>query len=160
MGGYAVSNSNGILKYYDGALEGKISLTIDGTVAELEDEYNIKYYRNGDSEQFPVSSGREVAVLEKIMVAKVESSGEEYTSFAMALENTEDTDKITILDNIKLIEGTETLEIVEGKNLKIDLAGFKIDIDNELFMTNNGTLEIFDSSTSKTGNITNTNKIF
>ena len=86
-------------------------------------------------------------------IVMVKSTGEKYNSLKDALVNTQDTDTLTVLANVTIIESIPSLEINNGKSIVLDLAGYTITVGNENTIINSGRLEITDSSDEKTGKI-------
>lgn len=86
-------------------------------------------------------------------IVMVKSTGEKYNSLKDALVNTQDTDTLTVLANVTIIESIPSLEINNGKSIVLDLAGYTITVGNENTIVNSGSLEITDSSDEKTGKI-------
>lgn len=59
-------------------------------------------------------------------------------------------------DTVKLLaDATEDVTVAEGKNLTLDLNGFKLTNVKGHTITNNGTLTVIDSSEAKTGTVDN-----
>ena len=56
-------------------------------------------------------------------IVMVKSTGEKYNSLKDALVNTQDTDTLTVLANVTIIESIPSLENNKGKSIVLDLAG-------------------------------------
>lgn len=153
-GSYGVYNA-GTFNFYDGKIEGQEDKSTYGTINEIEPNYNLKIFKNGESEEFEVSSGRELVLLRNTKVALLESNSEEYSSIELAIANSNSTDKITIIDTVKQLNSNPTIQIPEGKNITIDLNGYTITSGNDCTFINNGQLTILDSNEESTGKIVN-----
>ena len=151
--GYCGVYNNGTFNFYDGIIEGKEGNSISGTINDIETDYDVTKYKNGESQDFEVAQGKEVAILKQNAIVMVKSTGEKYNSLKDALVNTQDTDTLTVLANVTIIESIPSLEINNGKSIALDLAGYTITVGNENTIINSGRLEITDSSDEKTGKI-------
>ena len=147
---YGLYNSaTGTVNFYDGIVIGKEEQSITGTVADREENYSVvKYTSKDNKEQYNIEEGTEVAVLEQVPVAQVESTGQKYITlqeaFTEALKTEGDT--VKLLTDISIKEEASSLEIEEGQNLILDLAGKTIIAGNENTIINRGTFKITDSS--------------
>jgi hypothetical protein len=148
--------SSGAINFYDGIIEGKESQSIYGTIADIEEDYDVQKYKNGESEEYEVESGNEITILKQNEVAIVKSTGKKYTSLEKALADTSDEDTITIIYNTTIIATKESLEISSEKNITLDLAGYTITTNNKNTFVNSGNLTIIDSSEEQTGIINST----
>ncbi len=155
-GSYGIDNSqNGIFNFYDGRIIGRENKSINGAVSDKEEEYSIVKYTHEQAGKYEVEEGKEISVLEVVNVAKVSSStieDTEYTSLPKALEaiTGEEETTITLLANVSIGENIEPLEIENGKNIILDLAGYTITASNENVIENNGHLTVKDSSKIET----------
>ena len=150
-----IYNSKGTFNFYDGKIESKESKSINGDISNIEKDYNIKSYKNGESDEFPVQSGKEITILKQTETVMLESNGTKYASIDTALIDALDTDKIILLQNINILQTKDSLNIQQGKNITIDLAGYEVSCGNEDTIVNNGTLKFTDSSDAKASKITN-----
>ena len=142
---YGIEMTGGTLYFYDGIVEGSVTnnegMSIKGAVADQEEGYEIIKTK---------TATRETAVLDKLPVAKVVSTGTEYDSLQSAIDavtdNTEDS--IELVRNVTISSNTESTIIGENKKVVLDLKGYTIQSSNENTIINNGTLEII--START----------
>ena len=141
---YGVYNNGGTFNFYDGRIEGKENQSIYGNVSDVEEEYDVSKYKKGEKEGLEVEEGREVAILDQKEVVQVASTGAKYNSIQKALKNVQDTDTITMLDNVTIIESAETVKIEKGKDITLDLAGYTVTAGKTI--ENSGTLKVIDSS--------------
>ena len=141
---YGVYNNGGTFNFYDGRIEGKENQSIYGNVSDVEEEYDVSKYKKGEKEGLEVEEGREVAILDQKEVVQVASTGAKYNSIQKALKNVQDTDTITMLDNVTIIESAETVKIETGKDITLDLAGYTVTAGKTI--ENSGTLKVIDSS--------------
>ena len=111
-------------------------------------------YNNTDTEKCmekDATEATESAVTAFRSVAKI--GDKEYTSLADAVAAANDNDTIKILSDV-----TESVEIAADKNITLDLNGKTLTNTGDAnTITNNGTLEIVDSSADKTGKVKNAN---
>ena len=142
---YGIEMTGGTLYFYDGIVEGSVTnnegMSIKGAVADQEEGYEIIKTK---------TATRETAVLDKLPVAKVVSTGTEYDSLQSAIDavtdNTEDS--IELVRNVIISSNTESTVIGENKKVVLDLKGYTIQSSNKNTIINNGTLEII--START----------
>lgn len=142
--GVNIASSSASFNFYDGIIEGKEGNSITGTVNDKETGYEVKK---------TVENSRETAVLEEQFIAEVESTGTTYKNIQDAVDNTQNTDKITIINSTSLGNTIESIKIPAEKEIKLDLAGFTIEAINNTTFENKGKFTIMDSSEQKTGNI-------
>ena len=169
-------NNTGTFNFYDGIIKGpvvnNIGQSINGTVADVEDGYNVTK---------TVENSIESAILSKVTVVRVlrseilpadlaginyvettdSETGNLYYSFysieaaASACTNNKQTPTTIELEStITYLPTDATQTIGSAKNVILDLKGFTINVNQEEAFINNGTLKIIDSSTGKTGVIT------
>ncbi len=146
---YGVYNeSSGKIKFYDGRVIGKENQSISGGISDVEEDYNIVKHKHGESGYDDVKEGMECSIPEKVEIALVNSNNTKYTSLKEALQATASsgTDKITILADNIISGSSQSLEISQGKDITIDLAGHTITASNNEAIVNNGTLHITDST--------------
>lgn len=142
---YGIEMTGGTLYFYDGIVEGSVTnnegMSIKGAVADQEEGYEIIKTK---------TATRETAVLDKLPVAKVVSTGTEYDSLQSAIDavtdNTEDS--IELVRNVIISSNTESTVIGGNKKVVLDLKGYTIQSSNKNTIINNGTLEII--START----------
>lgn len=139
--------------FYDGILNGQETASITGTIPAETEEDTIRviykgedHFDDGSEDGYNIASGREISVLEKVMVAYVVSKDRSYPSLQEAYNNTEDTDTIKIIHDVSINGTVESLEIEAGKNITLDLNCFNIVAGNNKTIINNGTLKIIDST--------------
>ena len=148
---FGIYNS-GTFNFYDGVIDGPNNNSIGGTITTTEEDYirvihkGEMEYDNGTVDKYAVAANREISVLEQVQIARVESTGVTYTSLNLAMENTQNTDTITILADVSLNANIATVEIPEGKDITVDLAGYSILASNSKVFENNGTFRIMDST--------------
>ena len=129
------NNPNGTLNFYDGIIKGVVA--IDGKVSEIEENYDI--IREEED-------GLEVKYLDRLPVAKIKSTGDEYYTLQDAINNVNKSEEtIQLLREITTQENTEVTTISDDKNIILDLNGFKILQNNDKLLINNGTLKLIDS---------------
>lgn len=144
---YGISN-NGTLNFYDGIIKGKTAY-ISGTVTEVEPYYEVSL--STDEEGYQCATLTHTS--QEDMCAVV--NGTYYNTIQAAIDAVIGSEPITLVNGANI---TEAINIPEGKNITIDLAGFTINSTAENHaIINNGTLRIMDSSEGKTGAIVNQN---
>lgn len=150
-GDYGLYNENGTFNFYDGILNGKVNKAIYGTVTKQADGYEI--IKTEDSENI-----RETAVLDLLPIARIVSTGEEYTTIQDAVNSCTDNVKetIQILRNSLIIETADSIQISENKDIILDINGYELSAGNKDTFVNKGNLEIKDTSELQTGLLKNT----
>lgn len=150
-GDYGLYNENGTFNFYDGILNGRVNKAIYGTVTKQAEGYEI--IKTEDSE-----NARETAVLDLLPIARIVSTGEEYTTIQDAVNNCADNVKetIQILRNSLIIETTDSIQISENKDIILDINGYELSAGNKDTFVNKGNLEIRDTSELQTGLLKNT----
>lgn len=84
------------------------------------------------------------------IVTAAQIDDKNYASIQAAIDAAKDGDTVKLLAN-----AAEDVTVAEGKNLTLDLNGFKLTNARDHTITNNGTLIVTDSSTAKTGAVDN-----
>lgn len=84
------------------------------------------------------------------IVTAAQIDDKNYASIQAAIDAAKDGDTVKLLANV-----AEDVTVAEGKNLTLDLNGFKLTNVRDHTITNNGTLIVTDSSTAKTGAVDN-----
>ena len=144
---YGITNG-GTLNFYDGIIKGKTAY-ISGTVTEVEPYYEVSL--TTDEEGYQCATLTHTS--QEDMCAVV--NGTYYNTIQAAIDAVIGSEPITLVNGANI---TEAINIPEGKNITIDLAGFTINSTTENHaIINNGTLRIMDSSEGKTGAIVNQN---
>lgn len=144
---YGIYNE-GTLNFYDGIIKGKTAY-ISGTVTEVEPYYEVSL--TTDEEGYQCATLTHTS--QDDMCAVV--NGTYYNTIQAAIDAVIGSEPITLVNGANI---TEAINIPEGKNITIDLAGFTINSTAENHaIINNGTLRIMDSSEGKTGAIVNQN---
>ena len=154
---YGVFNSNGTFNFYDGIIETREDYSISGSKSDLEEDYNIVTYKNGESAEFAVISGREKTILKQVEVAKIGQT--KYSSVIQAFNEAEDGDTIEMLRSTSISAIQNTIQIDQNKSITLDLAGCTISSAKDKTIINSGSLEIIDSSVGQTGCLLNTTGI-
>ena len=154
---YGIYNRQGTFNYYDGVINAKQGYSIYGNKSDIEKDYNIVTYINGESSEFPVPVGEEKTILQQINVAKINETY--YPSIIKAFEAAVDGDTIEMITDTSISLNQNTIEIGENKNITLDLAGHAIYSVKDITFINSGNFEILDSSQSKNGKILNTSGI-
>ncbi|MGN1297247.1 MAG: leucine-rich repeat protein [Clostridia bacterium] len=134
--------TSGKVKYYDGILTG--TMVIYGGINEIEDNTQIVVETN--------ENNKEVAKLEAVAQEEsvVKIGNVTYSTLADAIDAVSSNNSEEIL--IEVIQDftiSKAVEISEGMNIKFDLAGHKVTTYGKGGITNNGTLEIMDTSSAK-----------
>ena len=124
-----------IVKFYDGIIKGPTVASIFGTITEIEEGYEIIKTQNASIES---------AFLDNLPIAKLVSTNTEYESIQQAVDATQDNTEETIeIIRTSIISSTSpSINIAEGKNIKLDLKGYEIKASNVDTIINSGTLEI------------------
>ena len=122
------------VNFYDGMISGQTA--IYGGISSIEDENEIILETEGDIEHKYLGM---LPVIKNINKA----TDNEYYSIQDAIDDASDGDTLEIMREYTTNPNMGT--IVNNKNLTIDLKGFKIQQNNQVFMENNGTLNIIDS---------------
>ena len=143
-GNTGVYNS-GNLYYYGGTIKGKNADdkgAIFGKINEIEENASLSVDIDGNLE--------DASLVTKENVAEVD--GEQFTSLNEAINKSAE-GTVKLLKNISIVE-SEKLEIASSKNITLDLNGKQITTYMESYnITNNGTLNITDSSGLDSGRI-------
>ena len=143
-GNTGVYNS-GNLYYYGGTIKGKNAddkSAILGKINEIEENASLSVDIDGNLEV--------ASLVTKENVAEVD--GEQFTSLNEAINKSVE-GTVKLLKNISIVE-SEKLEIASSKNITLDLNGKQITTYMESYnITNNGTLNITDSSGLDSGKI-------
>ena len=141
--GNAIYNPNGILKYYDGIIQGT-NKAIIGKVTEIESETElIVLTENIDTNQY------EILTLEQKLGNVANVNGVEYDSIQKAVIACGETE--STIEILRDSEPGATIIIGENQNITIDLKGYTI--KNYIELQNKGTLKIVDTSVEKSGKI-------
>ena len=134
--------STGKVKYYDGILTG--NMVIYGGINEIEDNTQIVVSTNSDN--------KEVAKLETVVAEEsvVKVGDTTYPTLAEAVDAVKkEANEQSLIEAISDFTISKAVEIPEGKNIKIDLAGHEVITYGKGGITNNGSLEIVDTSSAK-----------
>ena len=144
-----VINSSGTFNFYDGALIAYKA--IEGNISSQPDEYSVISKKQGDKERVYLGVLAESAAridkwfyntLEEAIADCPENAGDQKTT-------------ITVLRDLSL---TTKATIDNGKNVIIDLNGHSItNTISDYVIENSSTLEILDSTETKTGSINGVN---
>ncbi len=121
------TGENTIFNFYDGVFKG--TTPIDGSVSDIEEGYAV--YKDGDSKY-----------LKLISVAKNLTTNSEYIDLNSAFEEANSGDTIQVIHEITTLKNTKTIDIPENKKLILDINGFKVIQNNDLFIRNSGTLTL------------------
>ena len=165
-------HSTGTFNYYDGIIftNGTALNTIYGKINDIADIYNennetIGEYEviytdisadttQGIKEEHYVMIGKEAAYIildsNDNVIKNDEGNEIQYYSLNDAIENCQEGQTIQIIRNVNL---REKIEIVEGKNIRIDLNGKTIINSKGETILNNGALEVLNSSAEGEGQI-------
>ena len=137
--------NSGNLYYYGGTIKGKSAddnSAIWGKINEIEENASLSVDIDGNLEV--------ASLVTKENVAEVD--GEQFTSLNEAINKSVE-GTVKLLKNISIVE-SEKLEIASSKNITLDLNGKQITTYMESYnITNNGTLNITDSSGLDSGKI-------
>ena len=134
--------STGKVKYYDGILIG--NMVIYGGINEIEDNTQIVVSTNSDN--------KEVAKLETVVAEEsvVKVGDTTYPTLAEAVDAVKkEANEQSLIEAISDFTISKAVEIPEGTNIKIDLAGHEVITYGKGGITNNGSLEIVDTSSAK-----------
>lgn len=137
--------NSGNLYYYGGTIKGKSAddnSAILGKINEIEENASLSVDIDGNLEVASLVTKENVA----------EVNGEQFTSLNEAINKSAE-GTVKLLKNISIVE-SEKLEIASSKNITLDLNGKQITTYMESYnITNNGTLNITDSSGLDSGKI-------
>lgn len=97
-----------------------------------------------------MKSGEDAAATYTVSKAVAQVANANYASIQAAIEAAVDGDTVKLL-----ADAAEDATVAEGKNLELDLNGFKLTNVKDHTITNNGTLIVADSSTAKAGAVDN-----
>lgn len=97
-----------------------------------------------------MKSGEDTDATYTVSKAVAQVANANYASVQAAIDAAKDGDTVKLLAN-----AAEDVTVAEGKNLTLDLNGFKLTNVRDHTITNNGTLIVTDSSTAKTGAVDN-----
>ncbi|MBQ2937678.1 MAG: hypothetical protein IJE05_02185, partial [Clostridia bacterium] len=140
--------NEGTFNFYDGTITA--TKAIDGEATEVPLRYNISIGEQ-DSKQvatLQVMAGAEAAIGQKTFFKLEDAIA--YANESIATDGSQV--EVTIIDNL---QKTETVEVADSKNIKLNLNGYEVSFLNvDDGITNNGKLEIVD--TIGTGKIIST----
>ena len=149
---YGVYN-NDTFNYYAGAISGNIGQSINANITEIQKDYQVVK---------KVENNIETATLEKIDIMEIDNQNyktiTEIQNKISSFNGTEE-HKIKLLNDMYMCK-SETITIPQNANVQIDLNGHLIETTSDVAITNNGKLEIKDSSTQQTGKIWGTAETF
>ena len=97
-----------------------------------------------------MKSGEDAAAAYTVSKAVAQVANANYASAQAAIDAAKDGDTVKLL-----ADAAEDVTVAEGKNLTLDLNGFKLTNVKDHTITNNGTLIIADSGAAKTGTVDN-----
>ena len=140
---YGIYNSDGILYYYDGVIQG-IDRAIYGNLNEIDDLTKII-----PGKEVEGSYTYQTIVLEQETMNSIIMNNVEYDSISKVIKESG-----TNQNTIKLLKDTGAgadVMIEASQNIIIDLNGYTLSNYNEI--TNNGTLKIIDTSAEQSGKI-------
>ena len=136
-------SSSGKINYYDGTLKGNIA--IFGGISDTED--NSKIVSTNEEEN-------EIITLEASNISVIKIGENEYKSLAEAISAVADiAEETTIIQVIADFSIVKPVEILQNKNITIDLAGHTVTTYGKGGIINNGILQITDSTEKGTGKI-------
>ena len=149
--GIQVTNSTGIVNFYDGVFKG--TTPIDGIINEIETGYEIIY-----EEQ----DGIKTKYLDNFPIIENIDTGDTYSSIQTAINNASNNDTLKVLRELTSLPDYATIEVPAGKTITIDMNGKTLYFSNDKVLTNNGTLTITDStkSTDDSNYVDASNKIY
>ena len=153
---YGIYNS-GTLEFYDGIIEGNIDKSVYGIANETEDGFQVRTYKTGDTTEYEIVEGREIKVLKQNPVVELSSTGIQFGSINLALENAAQTDTLVMLTDITIGQSIASISIPQNKDISLDLAGYTVTATNENTFINNGKFTLIDNSLDKTGKLITTN---
>ena len=135
---YGIFNTYGTINFYDGIIKGMKRWNI-GTVSEIETGYKLEEENIGEYNCIYL-----IKESDSKNIARLESTGTEYSTLQEAIQNAKDNnvETITILEDFDLNYGTVVFDT--DKNIKLDLNG-KVITNNKVKVENRGKLEIIDS---------------
>lgn len=134
--------------------DGSAKIEVSGGTFKGFDPSNNK--AEGDGTNFmadgycTVKSGSDSDATYTAVKGYAQIGNKNYASVQAAIDVAEAGDTVKLLAN-----ATEDVTVAEGKNLTLDLNGFKLTNVKGHTITNNGTLAITDSSKAKTGTVDN-----
>ncbi|MBQ2937424.1 MAG: InlB B-repeat-containing protein [Clostridia bacterium] len=136
--------NEGVFNFYDGTIIG--IKAIEGETTEVPIKYNISIAEENSKQvaTLKVMTGAEAAIGQKTFFKLEDAIAYANTSIATDGSQVE----ITIIDTI---QKTETVNVANGKNVKIDLNGYEVSFVNGTDgILNNGKLEIVDTKDTGT----------
>jgi len=138
---YGITNDGGQLYFYDGTIKGATA-AINGTITEIEE--NTELLISTDENNY------EVAQLQTVEGNVASVNGIEYATLQKAIDAC--SENVQTMIQILRNSVVASAKIESNQNIEIDLNGKTLTQYNTI--TNNGTLQIIDNSTSKGGSIT------
>ena len=142
-----VNSTTATVYMYDGQIKGKAGAT-QGFITYTETGYTVA--NKVDGEYYV-----DYLALAGTITTVAEVNGISFSNLQSAINSVTGTDAVTIkLTNG--INGSQSYTIAEGQNIILDMNGKTITSDQEVTITNNGTLTIIDTSGSNVAKITNT----
>ena len=145
---YGIFNESGTLYFYDGVITGEKGNSIYGIIKDIPENYDTEVSEDGDIEHITLTNSAP-------NVAKVDDN--EFRNLKEAVEycnkNSNGTTKtITMIKDYTLSTDNYEAVINSGTNVKLDLAGYTVEIKAQKGIKNNGELEIV-SQTDENGKI-------
>ena len=144
---YGVSNSSSTFNFYDGIIKGKTN-RVSGVINNIEPGYMNVEEIDGD---YKVTYLDRVPIVQNI--TKATSQNEyKYYDLGEAFSEASNGDTLQMISNYSNLPDTLTA-VNDRSNIIFDLNGKYIRQCNTLLITNNGSMNIIDSSQDKTGEI-------
>lgn len=142
----------GVFNFYDGIIKASPNKTINGTVNDQADGYEI-------IKTIDENNTIETAVLDLLPIAEIVSTGNKYNTIQEAVDNcvSNTNETVKLLRNSLVIETANSVQIPEDKDIVFDINGYELSAGNKDTFVNKGKLEIIDSSEGEIGLLKNTN---
>ena len=144
--GYGIYNTNGKLYYYDGKIEGSTKAVYD-IITEREENTELNY-----------NEDETILILTTTITPVAQIGNITYDTIEEAINEVGESETIIkILRNVTYTKNDKVINIVNTKNIILDLNGYKItSAIPEKVIQNEGILKITDTSEEKKGMITTT----
>ena len=152
---YGITNFDGELCFYDGAITAPKEQSINKYITDIEDGYGVKKNKNYDADGN--ETGTETAILDAMNILEIEGKTT-YKTISELQEgiNSIEEGTVNILTDFYMCKD-ESIIIPEGKKIILNLNGHTITTTSKNTIVNNGNMEITDNSDNHNGYIRSRN---
>ena len=143
---YGISNSGSTVNFFDGIIKGKTN-SINGVINNIEPGYMVIDDVEGD---YKTNYLDRVPIIQNITQATAQDE-KKYYDLESAFDDAVNGDTLQMISNYSNLPSDATA--VNDYNVTFDMNGKYIRQSNNILITNNGTLNIIDSSQDKAGQL-------